>query len=189
MGNKALGRDLGDLLSRARPARIVRQVASPTGMGPLSEAVPAAVPSGAGDSGNPAPTLPGLLRPADASPAFSLPGTEGEGVVGLPGAILPGPASRGLPATTTATATVAATTRSGRPPMFHFLVWVDVVLVGSALALAYSGWLDHPAARAGAVLAVAIGGAAGALAATLPRTVVLGPTAPETRVRVHLTRV
>lgn len=76
-----------------------------------------------------------------------------------------------------------------RSPLFYVLVGVDLVLVAGAVGLGVAGWLAHPAALAGAVAAVALGGAASAVAVVLPKVEDGGTPSPESRVRVHLTRV
>ncbi|MCC6234064.1 MAG: hypothetical protein IT580_15575 [Verrucomicrobiales bacterium] len=176
MGNKALGRDLGDLLSRARPSRLVDKVAP--GLRAVSAPAPGAVsvpPEGA-------PMSPG---PEDSSPVLE--GAAAAGETPTPAK----PALRPLPGAETSDP--AAIGLASRPRIS--LGWgivcfvVDAGLLAASVALVRWQGLSASWSLGLAVLAVVVGACFALLGvACWQRSPMRAPRIGEggTRIRVQL---
>jgi len=188
----ALGRDLGDLLSQARPARIVGTPGSPgaeadSGLAPappvVSEPQPAALDGTASDLAG--GVAAGSLPPAPAEGAAS--GPPSPGASAARPAAWDGTRPRYRPNRPASAPPVSGPAR--RPALFYWLMAGDGVLLVLVAVLVFGGWMGRPWARATALGALVLGGAMSALAVSLPRRESPGTGGTESRVRVHLTRV
>lgn len=196
MANKALGRDLGALLSQARPSRLVARITGavhpspdPTPTLPISAA-------GAQQEGEPAAPSPvpldlplPLPPPADSaaqplSATFaSLPSAGGSAARTEAG-------SQPLPSSVPAASGTAAYQPATPPPTpiaFYVLVFLDVLCLAAAAVFAFSSLLPSPLGSAMAILATLAGAAFGSLGYCL-RPVRPAKTAPS-KVRVQLRRL
>jgi len=183
----ALGRDLGDLLNRARPARLVEQV------GPRPE--PGGTPTPAGPE---TPELP--LAPTP--PAFQLsaepPSQSPSSPTAQPGAPLfatpdplaplaQRPAASPVFATRQRPPGPAQPLPAGSPGWFYAFLATDVVLLAAAAVLFFTSLVPRPQSVVLAVVAVLIGGVCGGLAYLLrPDS---PPKAQDSKVRVQLRRI
>lgn len=181
MAHKALGRDLGDLLSRARPARLVGRAAAQAPASAASPAAPETEPSTA--------QVPLEFPNFNAPPGVTPPSTA---------------ASAGQPATTPVIQSSPARPHRPfapeRPPQpaplgpapipagpFFILVGLDLLLLGAAGVLAFTDVVDRPLSLILAGMAVVAGGACAVFAYLIRPS---GPPAPEeSKVRVQLRRL
>lgn len=180
MAHKALGRDLGDLLSRARPARLVARAAAPTP--PLTtEPAPSTQPPAA------ALELP-LSLPSAATPP--LPAAEANARPDVPPSAIQSPQARQR--RPFSPERPPATPSPSEPPpgpatTFYVLLGLDLILLGAAGLLAFTDLVERPLSLILAAIAVLAGAACSVFAFLLRPS---GPPRPqESKVRVHLRRI
>ncbi len=205
MANKALGRDLGDLLSRARPARMVAHVGSRpatpepgTGTGPgpgTASTAPDSV----------APPIPQdlPLDPPAAATAVVLIETPvvAPALAPAPAVAMAPPVPRATPVGRRPFAPPGASgysasgpaPRANPPPpagsmaAFLVLLGIDSILLITGAALAFTDWVPAPLSSYLALVAVLAGAACSALAYLLRPAP--APKSEPSKVRVQLRRI
>lgn len=193
MAKKVLGRDLADLLTRARPARLVERAnARPEGAGVAR--------GGSGPVPSPAiPVSPELPLDLPTEPTLAIPSSISESAAASLAPPLPGLAvgeerthsiHRAAASPVFASRPMAPTVPVAEPgsrAWFYGLLAVDVVLLGFAAALFMWEIVPPPWSHRLALGAV-VGGAVCAVLAYLIRPATSAPP-PASKVRVQLRRV
>lgn len=189
MSRKALGRGLGDLLHRARPARAVARAAisEPLDLSqtppsepavPAPEPIPKTVP-------HPVPPAP-VVSGGGVQPANPLPAPP----IGTPKSERPSPSSR-LPRFGPSYSPPPNPAEPPNRSALYVVLVVDVLLIVFAALMAFGPWVQRPLAFYLAAVAVLAGGtlACGAIAyQATPHRPPTGSPKPS-RVRVRLTRL
>lgn len=185
MSRKALGRGLGDLLHRARPARAVARAAIPEPLELIptrsETALPAPQPSSA-TVPQPVPVAPGSIAP----PAHPVPAPP----IGTPKPERPNPTSR-LPRFGPSYSPPPEPAEPPNRRALYVVLVVDVLLIVFAALMAFGPWVQRPLAFYLAAAAVLAGGtlACGVIAyQATPHRPPTGSPKPS-RVRVRLTRL